>query len=98
MVGTGVLLWAPHLTLAILPKWVMDIAQVIHSAEAILAFSAIIVWHMYNVHFNPSVFPMSKIWLTGKIGLHELRDNHSLEYQERYADAGGSAEGSAGQD
>jgi len=98
MVGTGVLLWAPHLTLAILPKWVMDIAQVIHSAEAILAFSAIIIWHMYNVHFNPSVFPMSKIWLTGKIGLDELRDNHSLEYQERYADAGGSAEGSAGQD
>ena len=80
MITTGALLWSPSFTLAVFPKWVMDIALVIHSWEAILAFLAIIIWHMYNVHFNPSVFPMSRIWLTGKIGLHELKENHPLEY------------------
>jgi formate dehydrogenase subunit gamma len=84
MIGTGLVLWSPNVTLAILPKWVTDIATVVHSWEAILAFLAIIVWHMYNVHWNPSVFPMSRIWLTGKIGLRELEENHPLEYQERY--------------
>jgi formate dehydrogenase gamma subunit len=83
MIGTGLMLWSPNLTLTILPKWAMDIAQVIHSWEAILAFLAIIIWHMYNVHWNPSVFPMSRIWLTGKIGLSELRENHPLEYEQR---------------
>jgi cytochrome b subunit of formate dehydrogenase len=81
MISTGILLWSPSLTLAVLPKWIMDIALVVHSWEAILAFLAIIIWHMYNVHFNPSVFPMSRIWLTGKIGLHELQENHPLEYE-----------------
>jgi cytochrome b subunit of formate dehydrogenase len=84
MIGTGLVLWSPNVTLAILPKWVTDIATVVHSWEAILAFLAIIVWHMYNVHWNPSVFPMSRIWLTGKIGLRELEENHPLEYRERY--------------
>jgi len=81
MIGTGVLLWAPHVSLMFLPKWVMDIAFAVHSWEAILAFLAIIVWHMYNVHVNPAVFPMSRVWLTGRISLHELRENHPLEYE-----------------
>ncbi len=84
MIGTGILLWAPHISLAILPKWVVDIAFVVHGWEAILAFLAIIVWHMYNVHWNPSVFPMSKIWLTGRIGLREFQENHPLEYEGRF--------------
>ena len=82
MIGTGALLWAPRISLAFLPKWVMDVAFIIHSWEAILAFLAIIIWHMYNVHWNPSIFPMSRVWLTGKIGLRELQENHPYEYQQ----------------
>ncbi|UCH33899.1 MAG: cytochrome c3 family protein [Armatimonadota bacterium] len=93
MITTGILLWSPVLTLAALPKWVMDVAVVAHGWEAIMAFLAIIIWHMYNVHFNPSVFPMSRIWLTGKIGLQELRENHPLEYERMIAhDSGNPAE------
>ena len=43
---------------------------------------AIVIWHMYNVHLNPEVFPMSKIWLNGKITGHELRTLHPLEYRK----------------
>ncbi len=81
MVGTGAMLWAPGATLFLLPKWAMDVALIIHSWEAILAFLAIIIWHMYNVHWNPSIFPMSRVWLTGKIGLREFQENHPLEYE-----------------
>jgi len=81
MIGTGALLWHPDLSLMLLPKWVMDVAFIVHSWEAILAFLAIIIWHMYNVHFNPAIFPMSRVWLTGKISLHDLRENHPLEYE-----------------
>jgi hypothetical protein len=58
------------------------VAFIIHSWEAILAFLAIIIWHMYNVHGNPSIFPMSRVWLTGKIGLSEFEENHPLEYEQ----------------
>jgi len=80
MVGTGAMLWAPGTTLILLPKWTMDVALITHGWEAILAFLAIIIWHMYNVHWNPSIFPMSRVWLTGKIGLREFQENHPLEY------------------
>jgi len=81
MITTGALLWSPLASLAVLPKWLMDVALIVHGWEAILAFLAIIIWHMYNVHWNPSVFPMSRIWLIGKVGLHELRENHPLEWE-----------------
>ncbi len=81
MIASGALLWSPQVSLIFFPKWVMDIALIVHGWEAILAFLAIIIWHMYNVHFNPSVFPMSKVWLTGKVGLREFRENHPLEYE-----------------
>jgi hypothetical protein len=36
---------------------------------------------MYNVHLNPSIFPMSRIWLTGRISREELKHEHPLEYR-----------------
>ena len=39
------------------PKYVFDIFVAIHSYEAILAFLAIIIWHMYNVHLSLRPFP-----------------------------------------
>jgi len=47
-----------------------------------LAFLAVIIWHMYNVHLNSEVFPMSKVWLNGKIAGKELCILHPLEYQK----------------
>jgi len=63
------------------PKYVFDVFVAIHSYEAILAFLAIIIWHMYNVHFAPAAFPMSKVWLTGKISREQMMREHPLEYE-----------------
>jgi len=81
MIASGFFLWATNLSFRLFPLWVYDIFKIIHSYEAILAFLAIIIWHLYNVHLTPDVFPMSRVWLDGKITGHELRTHHSLEYE-----------------
>ncbi len=80
MAVSGIFMWQVELSLRLFPLWVHNIFIIVHGYEAMLAFLAIIVWHMYNVHLNPEVFPMSRIWLTGKSTGRELRLDHPLEY------------------
>ena len=82
MILTGFILWFETLSMAIMPKWVIDVTFVAHGYEDLLAFLVLFLWHMYNVHLNPSVFPMDKTWITGKISLEDLKEKHYLEYQE----------------
>lgn len=82
MAVTGLMLWFQEASIALVPFWFLDIVRIVHGFEAILAFLAIIIWHMYNVHLNPEVFPMSKVWLNGKISKKELMEHHPLEYEE----------------
>lgn len=82
MIISGFFMWNVELSLSLFPLWVHDIFIIIHGYEAILAFLAVIIWHMYNVHLNPENFPMSKVWLNGKITGKELRILHPLEYQK----------------
>ena len=81
MIGTGFLMWFEEQAMVVLPKWALDITGIVHSYEALLAFLAIIVWHFYHVHFKPGVFPMSRIWLDGKISEHEMMEDHPIEYE-----------------
>jgi len=80
MVASGVVLWRPDWFLGFLPPWVFDVCRVVHGFEATLAFLAIIIWHMYHVHLQPGVFPMSRVFLTGRISRRELKHHHPLEY------------------
>jgi cytochrome b subunit of formate dehydrogenase len=82
MISTGFFLWNVELAMRIFPRYVFDVLTTIHGYEAILAFLAVLVWHMYNVHFAPGVFPMSKVWLTGRISRKRLMEDHPLEYEE----------------
>lgn len=81
MIFSGLILWFANLSLALLPKYFLDIAHEAHSDEALLATLAIIIWHFYNVHFNPDRFPMSWTWLTGKISEEEMKKHHPIEYE-----------------
>jgi formate dehydrogenase gamma subunit len=74
---TGFFLWFPQY----FPKFIFDLSILVHTMEAILASSAIMVWHFYEVHLKPGKFPMSTIWLDGMIPEHELEEEHPLEYQ-----------------
>ncbi|NOY39572.1 MAG: cytochrome b/b6 domain-containing protein [Nitrospirae bacterium] len=61
-------------------EWIWQLLFILHSDEALLAIVFILFWHFYNEHLKPEVFPMSWVWLTGKISLRELRHKHPLEY------------------
>jgi formate dehydrogenase subunit gamma len=81
MVGSGLILWFPVTTVKYLPVWMLGIAKVAHSDEALLAALAIFMWHFYNVHLRPDVFPMNWVWITGRISQKEMREWHPLEYE-----------------
>ncbi|MFI5385339.1 MAG: cytochrome b/b6 domain-containing protein [Fimbriimonadales bacterium] len=79
MVVTGFVLWFPIYWGNRLPEIAISAALVAHGWEATLAFLAIITWHMYNEHFNPDSFPMSKVWLTGTMDEEEMDREHPIE-------------------
>lgn len=96
MIGTGTIMWLfqgkfepalfGEINLSFGPDMVTNyvhaIAREMHSDEALLATLVIIGWHFYNVHLNPHKFPMSKIWLNGKMTKKEMMDEHPLELEE----------------
>jgi formate dehydrogenase subunit gamma len=82
MVGSGAFLWGESIVLKYFPKFVLDIAHEMHSDEALLATLAIVIWHFYNVHFNPDRFPGTLMWWHGEISEHEIKEEHPLEYEE----------------
>lgn len=82
MVVTGFALWFADLSLQVVPKWALDLATVVHYYEAWLATLAILVWHFYGVIFNPQVYPMSLVWLTGYLSREAMRHEHPRELDE----------------
>src|SRR3990172_2674128 len=93
MIGSGLFLWFETYVLRFLPKYSLDVAHEMHSDEAMLATLAIVIWHFYNVHFNPDRFPGTLLWWHGQLSEHEMKEEHPLEYEEILARrAGESAE------
>ena len=82
MTVTGFALWFANISLRYVPKWVLDVATVIHYYEAWLAVLAIIVWHFYWVIYNPRVYPMSLVWLTGRMSKKAMEHEHPEELEE----------------
>jgi cytochrome b subunit of formate dehydrogenase len=82
MIGSGLFLWFETDVLRFLPKYTLDVAHEMHSDEALLATLAIVIWHFYNVHFNPDRFPGTLLWWHGQLSEHEMKEEHPLEYEE----------------
>ncbi|MBI5115888.1 hypothetical protein HZA56_05400 [Candidatus Poribacteria bacterium] len=82
MIFSGFILWFETPSMAVVPKWVIDVTLIVHGYEGLLAFLILFLWHQYNVHLNPTVFPMDRAWLTGRISLKDLKEKHYLEYEE----------------
>jgi len=81
VIGTsGLMLWFPELFTRFLPGWVINVATIIHSDEALLAAGFIFTIHFYNTHFRPEKFPMDTVIFTGRTSVEELKHERPDEY------------------
>ena len=80
--STGLMLWLPELFTYILPGWMINVATIVHSDEALLASAFIFTVHFFNTHFRPDRFPMDTVIFTGRMSVEELKADRPREYQE----------------
>jgi formate dehydrogenase gamma subunit len=81
MIVTGLVLMFPVEAARFLPGIVIYAAKAAHGYEAVLAFASIIVWHMYNTHLAPNMFPVDTTIFTGKISSERMMEEHPREYE-----------------
>jgi cytochrome b subunit of formate dehydrogenase/uncharacterized protein with PIN domain len=82
---SGLLLWFPTLFTHVIPGWLLNVATIIHSDEALLAVGFIFTVHFFNTHFRPEKFPMDTVVFTGGIPLDEFKTDRPREYEELVA-------------
>ncbi|HEY6910792.1 MAG TPA: cytochrome C, partial [Myxococcales bacterium] len=81
MTFTGFILFWPALVASVLPGQLIPAAKVMHSYEGLMAFLVVIVWHLYNAHLSPDVFPFDTSIFTGKISRERMEHEHPLELE-----------------
>lgn len=69
---TGLMLYYPIETSRILPGWTLNVASVLHRAEAVLALVYIVLIHLVFGHFRRSTFPLNDAMFTGGVPLDHL--------------------------
>jgi len=78
MAITGFMMWNPISSARFVPGEVIPASKAAHGGEALLAVSAIILWHFYHVHIrhlNLSMF-------TGKLTRKEMAHEHPAELDD----------------
>jgi len=81
MIASGLALWNPTATMAILPAPVVHLLLAVHSNQALLVVVLVVLWHLYDAHLGSGRFPMSAVWLTGRMPVDKLKSRHRDEYE-----------------
>lgn len=79
MVMTGLALFFPVQASLLLPGQIIPAAKVAHSNEGLMAFLVITIWHIFNAHLNPDVFPFDTSMFTGKVSRERYEHEHPIE-------------------
>jgi cytochrome b subunit of formate dehydrogenase len=79
--STGLMLWFPEFFTLVLPGWLLNVATIIHSDEALLAVGFIFTVHFFNTHLRPEKFPMDLVIFTGRMPVEELQADKPAEYE-----------------
>jgi cytochrome b subunit of formate dehydrogenase len=86
MIGvSGLILWFPVFFANFLPGWIINIAVVIHSDEALLAAGFIFTFHFFNTHFRIDRFPMDTVIFSGRISKTEMLQERKKWYDRLVA-------------
>jgi predicted CXXCH cytochrome family protein len=69
---SGLVMWFPLFFSRFLPGWIINMALIIHSDEALLAAGFIFTIHFFNTHFRLEKFPMDTVIFSGRISKTEM--------------------------
>jgi predicted CXXCH cytochrome family protein len=83
---SGMVRWFPEFFTKFLPGWIINVAVILHSDEALLAAGFIFTVHFFNNHFRPANFPLNTVIFTGKLPRYKLMDDHTLQYKRLLED------------
>jgi cytochrome b subunit of formate dehydrogenase len=77
---SGLMLWFPEFFTKFLPGWLINVATIVHSDEALLAVGFIFTIHFFNSHLRPETFPMDPVIFTGIVPLEHYKHDRPREY------------------
>ncbi len=89
---TGLFLWFPEFFSTILPGYFINIAQVLHLYEAIIAVALKFVVHLASAHLRPEIFPMEKSIFNGRTTREKMMREHPGEWKTLAAAKGSAVE------
>ena len=78
---TGLILWFPEWFTRFLPGYWVNIAQVLHFYEAILAVVVKFFIHIGMAHLRPAVYPADTSIFTGRISRKRMMEEHPGEWR-----------------
>jgi len=83
--ASGLVMWFPQFFSLFLPGWVINIALIVHSDEALLAAGFIFTIHFFNTHFRLEKFPMDTVIFSGRISKSEMLHERRRWYERLLA-------------
>ena len=83
---SGLILWFPEHSSYVMPGWLISVASLVHSEEALLAALFIFIMHFFHNHLVPGKFPLERNIFTGCYRVTQLRAERPAEYDRIMAE------------
>ncbi len=83
---SGLVMWFPQFFSRFMPGWIINIALIVHSDEALLAAGFIFTIHFFNTHFRLEKFPMDTVIFSGRVSKTELMHERRRWYDRLVAE------------
>lgn len=77
---SGLVQWFPETFTLIFPGWLINVSQIIHSDEALLAVGFIFTIHFFNTHLRPEAFPLDPVIFTGVVPYEDYKYERPREF------------------
>lgn len=84
--SSGLIMWFPAFFTRFLPGWLINVALIIHSDEALLAAGFIFSIHFFNTHFRIEKFPMDTVIFSGRVSKNEMLHERRRWYDRLVAE------------
>ena len=82
---SGLMMWFPEFFSRFMPGWMINIALIVHSDEALLAAGFIFTVHFFNTHFRLEKFPMDTVIFSGRVSKSEMLHERKRWYDRLLA-------------